>query len=133
MIAQTALAGQAESVHSISCPSREVFVLGAQKLPYLTPVAVIPLHRSKFRVGCFCGSKTPSIQSSANLHCPQKAIHAMARTAASKVLELDRFDLSTRRCAMVTASLFGLLEVEGAAADAPWRTCLRWEHPYQGA
>ena len=73
------------------------------------------------------------IQSSTNLHCPQKAIHAMARTVALKVLELDRFDLSARRCAMVTASLFGLLVVEGAAADAPWRTCLRCEHPYWGA
>ena len=57
----------------------------------------------------------------------------MARTAVSKMLELDRFDLSVRRCAMVMASLFGLLEVEGAAADAPWRTHLRCEHPYQGA
>ena len=87
MKAVRALQVHRESVQQIHSPVGLFLGDGAKKPPYSTPVEVLLDFRGVDLGACRVGSKSESTQSSTSLHWLQKAMQAIAQTAASNGFE----------------------------------------------
>ena len=123
--ARSVLQEHFESVHRMSSPLGNVLVFGARKPPCLMFEDEIPSRSRAAHEACFVGSKGPSTVSSESRHCPQKATHAMAKTAASKVFVRHSARRSACRWAREAGFLFGLEEEAGEALEEPCRARCR--------
>ena len=123
--ARSALQEHFESVHRMSSSLSNVLVFGTWKPLCLMFEDKILSQSRAAHEACFVGLKGPSTVSSASQHCPQKAMQATAKTAASKVFVRCSARRSACKWAREAGFLFGLEDEAGEALEEPCRARCR--------